>query len=167
MFFERLANLSYLFECWSIRRKWNICNIQDDHTYSLLYLISLISNWKSSGLIYLHEAIMIQMGAFLGYWFFFFSCGILWTGLSWKEYIKTVRMILFSRLSFADVLCWGKNALFWKSFWSSGKLKISNVLLPFELPYKKILEIFIFWTKSTQRSWCFKAWEQKCLEEKK
>ena len=76
-------------------------------------------------------------------------------------------MILFSRLSFADVLCWGKNALFWKSFWSSGKLKISNVLLPFELPYKKIPEIFIFWTEIIQSSWCFKAWEQKYLEEKK
>ena len=109
---------------------------------------------------------MIQMGGFLGYWFFFF-CGSLWTGLPWKEYIKTVTMILFSRLSFADVLCWGKNALFWKSFWSSGKLKISNVLLPFELPCKKILEIFIFWTKIIQCSWCFKAWEHKCLEEKK
>ena len=97
---------------------------------------------------------------FPGVLIFFFSYGILWTGLSWKEYIKTVRMILFSRLSFAGALCWGKNALFRKSVWSSGKLKVSNVLLPFELPYKKIPEIFIFWTKIIQIWWYFKTREQ-------
>lgn len=144
MSFETLADLSNI--CFNIdpsRESEKIYNIQDYHSHSPLNLIYRLY-WKYFVFIYLQETVMIHTDAVLRYWCVFFF-GILWTGLSWKEYIKTVRMILFSRLSFADGLCrGGKNALFQKSFWSSGKPNISNVLLSFELPHKKIPENFIF-----------------------
>lgn len=89
MFFERLANLS------------NIClNVGpsgESETYVVfkmitripLYLISLISEWKSSGLICLQEAIMIQMGAFLGIAsFFFFPVGFSEQGFPEKNTLR-------------------------------------------------------------------------------
>lgn len=136
--------------------------LQDDHTRipPLFNISKYLTGNPLVSSIYKkpHNDLMVPSGVSL------FFPWILWTGLS---RIQTVRMILFSRLVFGRCPFVEGKMHYSESPLIFRKTENIKCSLPFELPYKKIPEIFISGLRSFRAIVCFKAWEQKMSGGKK